>query len=211
MSEATFGEPSPEDPNGIPAAGLKVCTECGRDTKRLVREKCGACYERARHGRGSRKWPPLDPEIEACLLPVPGTSRTFARRVFSYVDASGDCWEWTGTLNADGYGVIGKGKRGAGNMQAHCAVWELLVGSIPDDLDYDHLCKNHSCVNPDHGEIVTSAENTARTWRAKMFKVRVVCDFGHPLDGRRGGKRSGQRHCKTCNRKRMRKVRPQAA
>jgi len=204
MSEATSGGPSAEGRDDIPVPAPKVCSECGRPAKRITRTKCNACYERARHGKGLRKWPPLPPEITDLLLPVPGTSQTFARRVFSYVDF-GDCWEWTGTLGAYGYGVIGRGVRGSGNMPAHHAVWEMLVGPIPAEMNYDHLCKNHACVNPDHAEIVTPAVNTSRGWRPKMFKARMVCEFGHPLDGRRRSKkRDGQRHCKTCNRERMR-------
>lgn len=203
MSEASSGDPSPEDPVG--------CPECGRIPKRWIAGRCGACYEAARHGRGFRKWPPLDPEIAALLLPVPGTSRTFARRVFSYVDFEGDCWEWTGTTDEDGYGVIGRGPRGAGNEAAYRAVYLLLIGAIPEGMSYDHLCKNHACVNPDHGEIVTPGENTSRTWISKARKARTVCDFGHPLDGRRlSGKRAGERHCKTCNRDRERAKRQAA-
>ena len=160
MSEATFGTPSPEDDDGILVVGLKVCTECGRDAKRLIRKKCGACYERQRCARPPR-WAPLDPEIAVLLLLVPRTSPTFAQRVFHYVDASGDCWEWTGTLDDDGYGVIGRGPRGTGTIAAYRAVWELLVGPIPDGMSYDHLCKNHACVNPGHAEIVTRLREEA--------------------------------------------------
>ena len=111
-----------------------------------------------------------DPEIAAVLFQVPGTNHRFARRVFSFIDPSGDCWEWTGTKGPEDYGVINRGARDAGEMPAHRAVWELLVGPIPDEMSYDHLCKNHSCVNPDHGEIVTPAENTMRSWTYKMYK-----------------------------------------
>lgn len=204
MSEVTFGDPPTEGRGGDPVAGLKMCTECGRDVKRLIRKKCGACYERQRRGSPAR-WAPLDPEIAALLLLVPRTSQTFAQRVFHYVDASGDCWEWTGTLNDDGYGVIGRGVRGSGNIQAHCAVWELLVGEIPADLNYDHLCRNHSCVNPDHGEIVPPGVNTLRGYgRSRYWSEAETCDYGHPLDGIRNRNGCIHRYCKTCNRLRMR-------
>lgn len=202
MSEATFAEPSPEGRDDI-SGKRRVCIECGRQAKRIIREKCNACYERARHGRGLRKWPLLDPELEACLFQVPGTSRTFARRVFSHVDASGDCWEWASAMSEGGYGKIGRGPRGAGEMPAHRAVWQLLIGPIPDDMEYDHLCKNHGCVNPAHGEIVPPAVNLSRSYSpSALYAKRKVCDNGgHPLDGRRT---RGDRYCKTCNRERMR-------
>jgi hypothetical protein len=190
------------------APALRMCAECGRTTKRIIRGKwCITCYERARRSGAIevRSWPPLDPEIEAALLPVRGTNHTFARRVFAYVDASGDCWEWTGTIRDDGYGTIGKGGRGAGNMVAHKAVRELLVGSYPDEMVHDHLCRNRSCVNPDHGEIVTPGENTKRGYGASgLNRRRKTCKRGHPLDGRsRSGKRT-VRYCKICTRERGR-------
>src|SRR5690242_8305886 len=117
------------------------------------------------------------------FLPVPGTSATFAARVFRYIDASGDCWEWTGATNK-GYGVIGRGGRGMGLAQAHRAVWELLVGPIAEGMEWDHLCRNHACCNPDHGEIVTPEENKRRGFGPGVLNAkRTVCDSGHPLDG----------------------------
>jgi HNH endonuclease len=189
---------------------LRICAECGCPAERIIRERCSTCYERARRNGAIsvRTLPPLDPEFEALLLPVPGTNRTFAQRVFACVDASGDCWEWTGTLTDDGYGTIGRGGRGAGNIGAHCAVWQLLVGAIPDGMVYDHLCRNRSCVNPDHGEIVPPGENTKRGYGASRgLGARKVCDYGHPLDGMKR-KPNGKpiRYCKTCVRERMRKA-----
>lgn len=182
---------------------FQICTECGCIPKRVIREKwCGTCYARGvRSGAiAVRTLPALDPEFEALLLPVPGTNRTFARRVFACVDASGDCWEWTGTIRDDGYGTVGKGGRGAGNMVAHLAVRELLVGPVPDGMVHDHLCRNRSCVNPDHGEIVTPGENTKRGYGASHgLGARKVCGYGHPLDGAKR-KPNGKpvRYCKTC-------------
>jgi hypothetical protein len=185
---------------------FQICPECGRIPKRITAGKCGACYERARHGRGYRRWPALDPEIAAVLLQVPGTSRTFARRVFSNIDASGDCWEWTGAPDSNGYGVIGRGLRGTSDIPAHRAVWQLLVGPIPDGMTYDHLCRNHACVNPDHGEIVTRGVNTMRGYSpSRFYSMRKTCNFGHPLDGIRpqsGRPGRTERYCKTCTRER---------
>lgn len=202
MDEGTSGALLLEGGTGNPAAELKVCTGCGRGTRRVRHEKCDTCYMRAYRAGEIPKRDPLDPEVAALLLPVPRTSATFAERVFSYIDFSGDCWEWTGTKD-DGYGVIGRGGRGTGTMPAHCAVWSLLVGAIPDGMHYDHLCRNHGCVFPGHGEIVTPEENKRRGYGiAVLYAKRTVCNFGHPLDGRRRDSKSGKiiRYCKTCAR-----------
>lgn len=142
----------------------------------------------------------LEPDSE--FLGVPRASESFIARVFSRVDMWGDCWEWTGTLDQNGYGVLGRGPRGAGNIAAHRAVYELMVGPIPEDMCYDHLCRNPPCVNPDHGEIVTPEENKRRGFGVGiLYAQRVECGYGHPLDGvtRRKGKPS-HRYCKTCKR-----------
>lgn len=218
MSEVTFSD-SPAVVREAQSGSdrLLVCTECGREAKRLIRkELCGACYERARRNLPPR-WKPLDPDIAELLLPVPGTSKTFARRVFHYLDASGDCWEWTGGQDGRGYGVIGRGGAGGGLIRAHSAVWQLLVGAIPDGMVFDHLCRNRSCANPDHGEIVPPGENTKRGYGASSgLGDREVCGFGHPLDGMRRSRGRKVRYCKTCARERVRakyvpKSRPAAA
>ena len=45
---------------------------------------------------------------------------------------------------------------------AHRVAYELFVGPIPDGLELDHLCRRRNCINPDHLEAVTHAENIAR-------------------------------------------------
>lgn len=150
--------------------------------------------------RARQKWPLLDPEIQAALFPIPRSSYTFARRVFAHIDASGDCWEWDGATT-HGYGVINRGGKGAGTMTAHLAVWQMLVGPIPEGMHYDHLCRNRRCVNPDHAEIVTPEENKRRGYGpAAVNARRKVCDKGHPLDGVRKTSGGMSRYCLTCDR-----------
>jgi len=75
------------------------------------------------------------------------------------------CWEWTSNITGAGYGSLslGAGKNG----YAHRYSYELMRGSIPDGLTIDHLCRNTRCVNPDHLEPVTQAENNRRARAAK--------------------------------------------
>lgn len=74
-----------------------------------------------------------------------------------FVDVDGDCWLWTGNVNHQGYGRYGKRAR-----YAHQVVRELLGVPVPHGLEPDHLCRRRRCVNPDHTEPVTHAENIAR-------------------------------------------------
>jgi hypothetical protein len=121
---------------------------------------------------------------------------TFQDRLFNrlVIQPSG-CVEWTGA-KFQGYGRI---KRGAQSVLTHRAMYELMEGSIPDDLELDHLCRNPACANVAHLEPVSHAINMARGVRA----AKTHCLRGHPLDGRiKRGKRCGKRYCRTCEHER---------
>jgi hypothetical protein len=74
------------------------------------------------------------------------------------------CWIWSGGLKLNGYGYLRVGKKG---HLAHRWVYEELVGPIPNGLTIDHLCRVKACVNPDHLEPVTNAENIRRAVEAR--------------------------------------------
>lgn len=118
------------------------------------------------------------------------------QRLLARIDAGGPCWEWMGALS-EGYGVIGRGRRGEGNIFTHRAMWELLVGPVPDGLELDHLCRNRRCCNPDHLEPVTRELNVARGARRPGYRRHIVfCPRGHRYDHHNGR----QRICRTCHR-----------
>jgi len=111
------------------------------------------------------------------------------------IDASGDCWEWTGRLNPKGYGQVGI--RGT-QRYVHRLVWEVLVGSIPEGLEIDHLCRVRCCCNPDHLEPVTHTENLRRgIGNGRVRKTH--CPRGHPYLGDNLYVQSdGKRRCRAC-------------
>lgn len=90
-------------------------------------------------------------------------------------DASG-CWLWTGVLNSHGYGRL---RRAGRFVPAHRHFYVMLRGQIPDGLELDHLCRVRHCVNPDHLEPVTRAENLRRALAVR--EAREVCSKGHQL------------------------------
>lgn len=77
------------------------------------------------------------------------------------VDQSTGCWEWQGIKLPKGYGR--RTIRGI-TICAHRYFWEKYNGrKIKKGMHIDHLCKNTSCVNPEHLEEVTPIENFHRS------------------------------------------------
>ena len=112
------------------------------------------------------------------------------------IDATGDCWEWTGYRNPSGYGCVGVGYI---VVLVHRLVWETLVGPIPEDKNLDHLCRNPPCCNPDHLEPVTHTVNVQRGVSHNRNKTRCT-KYGHPLSGDNlyVNTVTGSRQCRAC-------------
>lgn len=114
-----------------------------------------------------------------------------------------ECWDWTGLLDRDGYGVCWLGRPDKRKSAAHRVAYVLAHDAIPRDLVIDHLCRNRKCVNPAHLEAVTNHENILRgdTGRASgACKRRSHCRRGHPLVEGNLFMTGGRRTCATCRR-----------
>ncbi len=127
-------------------------------------------------------------------------------RFWSKVEKTDGCWNWTGTTNR-GYGQFNI--NGGNRIYAHRFSYELTNGPIPERLTIDHLCRNPSCVNPEHLEVVTMRENLLRgnTLQAENAR-KTLCKKGHPLEGDNLVQcllRRGKRICRTCRNERRRK------
>ena len=86
------------------------------------------------------------------------------------------CVVWQGAQNSKGYGCFGVGGR---PTLAHRLAWEDANGAIPDGMTIDHLCRVRACVNVEHMEIVSVAENSRR--RPRVLTVGGVCRHGHAI------------------------------
>jgi len=117
-------------------------------------------------------------------------------------DTSG-CWNWTGATNSSGYSSVFYGGK---SWLGHRVAYTVTVGQIPVGLTIDHLCRNKGCVNPEHLEAVTGAENNRRAAEAITH-----CRHGHSLAGDnlqiKHRARGDQRVCATCNRETSRSYR----
>jgi hypothetical protein len=62
-------------------------------------------------------------------------------------------------------------------------MYEQHFGSIPENLELDHLCRNPACVRPDHLEPVTHLENLRRGAGTKMTPEIRKMIFDYASDG----------------------------
>lgn len=80
------------------------------------------------------------------------------------IDKNG-CWIFKGNLSHNGYGQM---KRLGKHIRATHYFYEKYVSKIAKGLVLDHKCRIVSCVNPNHLEAVTIAENTRRGNSARL-------------------------------------------
>lgn len=126
------------------------------------------------------------------------TEADFWRKVDK--EAPNGCWQWLGSQGAKGYAqwhIAGK------IIYVHRYAYNVLVGEIPPELIIDHLCRNRSCVNPEHIELVTQRENILRgIGLAAQGSVATHCPQGHPYDDQNTYIYQGRRYCRACGRQR---------
>jgi hypothetical protein len=137
---------------------------------------------------------------------VRGQYKTFEEKVMAKVSIQSagyktDCWIWQGRINAFGYGSISPTKYSKSKTTvAHRHVYEEKIGKVPEGKDLDHLCRNRSCVNPEHLEPVSRLENILR---GELVALRVNPDFcknGHPwVPENRIKSKGNATTCRLCN------------
>ena len=108
------------------------------------------------------------------------------------VEPNTGCWLWAAQVSPDGYGKFVF----EGGQLAHRFSYETTNGSIPDGLQIDHLCRQRSCVNPEHLEAVTQAENMRRGIKGALT---THCPHGHVYDEYNTAHNTvGGRVCRKC-------------
>ena len=118
------------------------------------------------------------------------------------VEITNTCWVWQAAQDQRGYGRFNVNGR---NEKAYRVAYQLLVGEIPEGTEIDHVCRNKSCVNPDHLEAVSHRENILRgTSPSAIAAAKTHCINGHeltPENNYPAKSKSGnpRRRCRACH------------
>lgn len=134
-------------PTGVPVRAARkprTCSIEGCEDKTRSRGWCRSHYEHWRTygdpNGGGRAYSDPEEAFAARTIPEPNTG----------------CLLWFGATTSGGYGnldVYGK------QTYAHRYAWERERGTIPADLEIDHLCHVRSCCNVDHLRLATRTQN----------------------------------------------------
>lgn len=89
-----------------------------------------------------------------------------ARLSSKYVVMEDECWLWK-TTGSDYPTFQFEGRI----QKAHRVAYRLFVGEIPKGMVLDHLCGEPRCVNPEHLEPVTHAENVRRGRATRLTRA----------------------------------------
>lgn len=124
---------------------------CGQETRVAKRNRYGRGQIKGRpkrfvQGHGCRKYP-----------------QKYEERDNGF---DSPCWVWMGRIDDDGYAR--RHAEGHTTRLIHKQIYEDLHGPVEDGCELDHLCRVRHCVNPDHLEPVTRAENVRRGKTPKL-------------------------------------------
>lgn len=121
-------------------------------------------------------------------------------RISAKTKIVGDCFEWTGQLNQDGYGIISFKNK---DYRVHRLAWILKNGEEPNGMLL-HKCDNRKCLNLNHLYIGDHKQNAAdAVSRNRLFAQRIMsCPKGHIYDEKNTRLYKGRRSCRACDRER---------
>lgn len=136
----------------------RKCKRCGIVAVPRGRHYCDGCKATAKRSRRSELVNAMDDGDHARVIAL--------ARSGSAIDGNG-CWIWP-KLDGAGY-PVGRGKRGM-----HRIVLEAKHGKPLGVLHAHHKCATPACVNPDHLQPVTQADNAAEMLARRSYIDRIA-------------------------------------
>lgn len=141
----------------------------------------------------------LEPNMHDDIAAIPQVA--LDRYADTPTERTGECVLWRGKLDRYGYGYV-RDRDGRRHYSSHRLAYLLRYGVVPTGLVLDHLCHTRDCVNAEHLEAVTNAENLRRGRPVHQ----PDCKRGHPLSGENLRMRpNGARTCRDCSREAVRR------
>lgn len=121
------------------------------------------------------------------------------KRIFEKikVNKKTSCWNWIGGKDQQGYG---QGYYNHKRERVHRLIYAYFKGPIPrgKKIQLDHLCRNTSCCNPEHLELVPQKINIIRGNGITAINSRKkYCKYGHELPPYDINK--SRKYCKICD------------
>lgn len=129
-----------------------MCVRCDAPVYIVKSQMCKKCYMALWRAKNYK------------LKPRLSTLERFTAKI----EKTETCWNWLASKNPKGYGSFNE-------TYAHRWSYEHYKRPISPGWQIDHLCKNTSCVNPDHLEAVTLEENLRR----QHGEPKLYCPLGH--------------------------------
>lgn len=114
----------------------------------------------------------------------------------------GECWNWTGTLDTDGYGWQRWRELSSVGLKAHRLAWEFTHRHpVPSGMVILHTCDNRACGNPEHLVLGTQADNQRDMSRKgrNHNSAKTHCRKGHEFTVENTYVTPQKRVCKTCH------------
>ena len=145
------------------------CIQCGATfTTLTVRKTCSdECATERQDEHSQWQWSDLRRGYET------NNADLFFTALISDCDTTGhtDCWEWGRARNKQGYPLARFGRR---NVLLHRASLELSEGRPLGVLHAHHKCANTACVNPNHLEPATAADNALEMLARNSYMARIA-------------------------------------